>query len=140
MREIKFRGKRVDNDKWVYGFYFVFRDTHRIAPNYGDDFAFENGIYLDTSSHSFNEQFPEVDPETVGQYTGVKDQTDNEIYEDDILKSKYNGVALTYYRRAGYWLLFKNDIADKNEELLLNYAGGTLTVLGNIHDDQDLLT
>ena len=63
-REIKFRGKRVDNGKWVYGYYWVnksaTRETSHIVDEYGDIF--------------------QIDPETVGQYVEILD-----AYEGDLL-------------------------------------------------------
>lgn len=67
MRVIKFRGKRVGNGKWAYGDLVHSFDTTYI----GDEYHFlKEGI---------------VDPATVGQFTGLLDSSEREIYEGDIV-------------------------------------------------------
>ncbi len=68
MREIKFRGQRVDNGKWVYGYYYVQKfmtnarsDQHRISDGLHDS--------------------DQVIPETVGQYLR-KDKNGIDIYSN----------------------------------------------------------
>lgn len=79
-REIKFRGKRIDNGEWVYGYYcFIgYSDSqkHYIIPTFASAFY---GI--------------EVDPETVGQYTELCDDTEeeNELFESDVTEIVYDG-------------------------------------------------
>ena len=70
-REIRFRGKRVDNGEWVHGCY-LHTDYHDSR-----DYVETHQIVID-NGHTFD-----VDPETVGQYIGFDDLMGTEIYEDD---------------------------------------------------------
>ena len=77
MREIKFRGKRIDNGEWIYG------SLVQINCHDSRDYVVETQIVL-SNGHVFL-----VDPETVGQFIGFKDKDEEDIYEGDIL-SDYN--------------------------------------------------
>jgi uncharacterized phage protein (TIGR01671 family) len=127
MREILFRGKRVNDGKWVYGNY-AFTDNdgkqHFIYQNNAFEYA--------------------VIPETVGQYTGLTDKNGKRIFEGDICQTKgyklidekpFEIVWNDYY--SGW---FWQDIEVSRETDTLTKTVAELTeVIGNIHDNPKLI-
>ena len=120
MREIKFRG-RTPSGKWVYG------DLHirTIHPH----------IHTEPCSKAI------IDSDTVGQFTGFKDNTGKEIYEGDIVKfMAHDGLGnelgtqqgIIRYQYGGY-LIGGCDMYD----ILLN--DDEAEIIGNIHDNPELL-
>lgn len=84
-REIKFRGKRLDNGEWVYGdllhgrggLMWIVVDAYKTL--------YEPGSPDSTLAYSNEQNLFRVDPKSVGQFIGLKGKSSVEIYENDIL-------------------------------------------------------
>ena len=129
MREIIFRGKRLDNGEWAEG-YFV----NLWMINYQK----HQPIITDNNAVSYD-----VDPSTVGQYTGLKDKNGKRIFEGDILGSRYDSlypddvaIEVVKWFRNGWYIQQENNLPDALCEYgVLPYS----EVIGNIHDNPELL-
>ena len=113
MRTIKFRGKRIDNGGWVYGDLCT-KDIH-------------HGTSILTDGVIINA----VSPETVGQFTGLLDKNGKEIYEGDIVKSKYSNPAPVEFLDGQFCANYNGYCALIPSEAYV--------VIGNIHDTPELL-
>lgn len=136
MREILFRGKRVDNNEWVYGFLSKSRGNNHFLSLCIDHE--ENGVMLSSI----------VEPETIGQYTGLSDKSGVKIFEWDIIKShgndsyviKYGEYIPRNYCLARYY--DKPTIGfyayDGERCFQLSTNSRCYEVIGNIHDNPEL--
>lgn len=125
-REIKFRGISIQTGKWVYGYLYTIENV--------EHYILEQCVLglLHT----------EVIPETVGQFTGLKDRNKNEIYEGDILKGCYvNGhdAKIIYDHSCFCVYSLRKDIISYDTFRIMSYSVQTSIIIGNIHQNPELL-
>ena len=146
MREILFRGKRVDNGKWVEG-YYVYDESGQITEK---PIAYIYHLHTHPCGWAIIPYV--VDPETVGQYTGIKDKSGkNGIFEGDIVATKYKLGRGGYYVFEVYYnenlcqfaLTINSGSYTKNKQYdwlqLTSLKANKVEVIGNIHDNPELL-
>lgn len=133
MREILFRGKSKAIGEWYHG---------NLDVNI-------KGICIITPDDTPIGKYGQVDPETVGQFTGLTDKNCTKIFEGDIVKNKYNNIFVVKYGKhdlaccgccyqsheaVGFYLSDGRDCACSDEDVW-----GNIEVVGNIHDNPELL-
>ena len=146
MKEIKFRAKGLIDNQWHYGSY-VYTNDNKNNP-------FASGPYKE--NHHIIEYFPgdwnlggweaiEIDPNTLGQFTSLKDKNGKEIYEGDVIAFNWrssDGVDITdllevRFIRGVFAFLWDGDI--DHEANIVSPTHEWATVVGNIHDNHDLI-
>ena len=134
MRKIEFRGKRIDNGEWVYG--YLFKIWERTYILWGTTNGIPNMI--------------EVRPETVSQYTGLKDKNDKEIYEGDIVCTPYidcifGDMVNNIIDKDFKWTVVFNEgsfCVENEDRMVYLYSftqNGNVEVIGNLYENPNLL-
>lgn len=131
-REIKFRGKRIDNGAWETGSVIVLRQGLR-----GEEWFIADKM---TGYHT------PVSRNTVGQYTELRDRKGKEIYEGDIIKDEYADIAdvwryklwqVEYSIKRAMFVCRNPD--NPYPDTLEHVVSGRITIVGNIYDNPELL-
>lgn len=126
MRDILFRGKRMDNGEWIFGYYFQNKNP-----------LSEDGLPV---KHCISDIPPfgaKVYPETVGQYTGLEDKNGRKIFDGDILeldgedgffKLEYKDDTAMFVMIGDYFMVDFDNFWNREVE-----------VIGNIYDHPELM-
>lgn len=130
MREILFRGKRVDNGEWIEGFFAKSGDKTFILID--NDIAFG---YV---------TMKEVLSETIGQYTGLTDKNGKKIFEGDIVELTYYTLPeerkvmaeVAYEEESAAFVLYSFGTENKG---ICGEICNTNKVIGNIYDNPEML-
>ena len=125
--EILYRGARMEDGKFVYGSLVFVKENDKsenelphIVISYGPD--------------TFD--WFEVEPETVGQYTGIDDREGEKIFEGDIFKTGAENNIYTVRFDYGCFLAYEDDVQGG---ILAELSTMFIKKIGNIHDNKELL-
>jgi uncharacterized phage protein (TIGR01671 family) len=129
MKEILFRGKRIDNGEWAYGYYAFQRKPTGIRGQQVSEHDYDRHLI---SSARFGSYW-DIDPETVGQYIGKMDKNGKRMFEGDKLKvlSFIHPLVIVFGEDE---LAFEMKCLETGIIYSLNYTGKE--VIGNIHDSE----
>lgn len=138
MRQIKFRGLKVDSNELVYGSLvnnlWTYSENHKWHKLPVCEIITDSEECSDYEEMQANEQNVTVDPNTVGQFTGQKDVNGKEIYENDIVMHG-ESIRIVEYRWSNFSLIRPSG----TDTILLSFSPKCY-VIGNIHQNPELLS
>ena len=144
MRELLFRGKRIDNGEWVEGqtIVVIHQDDNDLIfmPQRGEDVKADPMDGNDRALTSIYGNYYQILPQTVAQFTGLTDKNGKKIFEGDIVR--YNDtIHKVIFCTINGSAFFGITMPERGE--IWNFDGITcankMEVIGNIHDNPELL-
>ena len=134
MREMTFRGKRIDSGEWAYGCLVEWKCW--VNNDWIQHSAILNGDLCNRKPLSSD--FVEVDPETVGQNAGLHDKNGQEIYEGDIIPYPLIGnLSIAFH--CGAFCIKGKGATPNYTSLMISVLEADIEVIGNIWEHPDLL-
>lgn len=141
MRDIIFRAKKVNDGEWIEGYHVKVEhwlddhEMHIIFPPY-------TTVY----PHCEFTSYDEIEPETLGQFTGLLDKNGNKIFEGDIVKTEFGRLCIFEWfenRVTRCWdlspILTNSNLVHPAPYRTSIFDSEHLEVVGNIHDNPELL-
>lgn len=146
--QIKFRGKRIKDGRWIYGNLADY-SMKVLNTTIEKKVIFSNIVSFATDNFGFVVDDCAVDSDTIDQFTGLLDRNSKEIYEGDIItvKGRYPRVVLwdkmmwalmptEYYHDEVFWVMnLQHPGVDWWEEFADEFE-----IIGNIHDNPSLIS
>ena len=146
MREILFRGKRIDTGEWVEGYYYKAK-FYRTDTDLCDYITIPHPEQEGRASDHFM-----IIPTTISEFTGLCDKNGKKIFEGDIFRPFDNEIIVVawidYYSTLGFLCRIEHTETKRGKEIteshdgwamLCDYELSELEVIGNIHDNPELL-
>lgn len=135
MREIKFRGfsKYFTENEWCVGDLIQY-DKDEVEDEYEFYILPQNYKYWDISYDGIK-----VDKDSIGQYTGLKDKYNTEIYEGDILEFSKGGIMYVEWNDDFKMFVLVDPRGKKASLNICIYATEHIKVIGNIFENKELL-